>query len=210
MKIIIIDDDRLISMSLKMIIEAEKQMEVAAIGVDGNDVLPLYQKHQPDIVLMDIRMQSLDGLSAGQSLLEYDNKAKIIFLTTFADDEYIIKAIRMGARGYILKQNYESLITALYAVEAGQSVFGDDIVAKIPSLMSNQKKLNWLEYDLKEREIEIIKMVAQGLNNKEIANSLFLGEGTVRNSISIILEKMNLRDRTQLAIWYYKKGSRQE
>ena len=131
-------------------------------------------------------------------------------LTTFADDEYIIKAIRMGARGYILKQNYESLITALYAVEAGQSVFGDDIVAKIPSLMSNQKKLNWLEYDLKEREIEIIKMVAQGLNNKEIANSLFLGEGTVRNSISIILEKMNLRDRTQLAIWYYKKGSRQE
>lgn len=203
-RLMIVDDDKLITMSLKMIIESDKDLEVAACGYDGSEVMALYKQHSPDIVLMDIRMQKTDGLEAGRQLLDFDQKAKILYLTTFADDEYIIQALRMGARGYILKQNYDSLIPAIHAVVAGQSVFNDDIAAKIPYLLSTDIMPDWQNYEIKEREQQIIRLVAEGLNNKEIAASMFLGEGTIRNTISIILDKLHLRDRTQLAIWYYK------
>lgn len=204
MKILIIDDDRLIGTSLKMIVEAEPEMEVVAIGTDGTQALPLYQLHQPDILLMDIRMEVMNGIEAGRQVLAHDPEANILYLTTFADDEYIVQALQMGAGGYILKQHFESLPTALQAIAAGQHVYGDDIMAKIPGLMNKEATPHWQQYDLKEREQEIIRLVSEGLNNKEIASRLFMGEGTVRNAISIILEKLSLRDRTQLAIWYYK------
>jgi DNA-binding NarL/FixJ family response regulator len=204
MRIVIIDDDRLIGMSLKMIIEADPEMQIAAIGTDGSQALDLYLQHRPDVLLMDIRMPDVDGLEAGKQVIAHDQEARILYLTTFADDEYIVKALRMGARGYILKQHFESLLPALHAIAAGQSVFGDDIISKIPVLMDSESSPVWDNYDLRDREQEIIRLVADGQNNKEIAKTLFIGEGTVRNSISIILEKLQLRDRTQLAIWYYK------
>ncbi len=207
MKLVIVDDDALVSLSLKTIIESHEGMAVCGIGCNGQDAITLYARFQPDVLLMDIRMDTMSGLEAGEAILKDHPQARILFLTTFADDEYIVKALKMGAKGYLLKQNFESIIPSLQSVYAGQSVFGDDIVAKIPTLLGSSPKHDIKQHDLTDREAEIITFVAQGLSNKEIAEQLYLSEGTVRNSVSVILEKLNLRSRTQLAIFYYKNGA---
>ena len=204
MKIIIVDDDRLVSLSLKTILEASKEVEVLGIGSDGAEGVELYSKYKPDVLLMDIRMQGMTGLTAAELILEKYPNAKILFLTTFSDSEYIVKALRIGVKGYILKQNYESIIPAIKAVYSGQSVFGGEIVEKLPSLMEEKQHFNYEQANINEKELEIIELVAKGLNNKEISEILFFSEGTVRNYLSNILEKLDLRDRTQLAIFYYK------
>lgn len=204
MKVIIVDDDRLVSLSLKTILEAQPDIEVVALGRNGQDAIDLYDSLKPDVILMDIRMDGLNGLDAGKTIIEKHPDAKILLLTTFSDDEYIIKAINMGAKGYILKQAFETIAPAITAVYNGQTVFGDEIMNKIPTLIQKQDSVDFEEYGLNSKEYEIIRLVADGLNNKEIAASVFLGEGTVRNYISTILEKLELRDRTQLACFYYK------
>ncbi|MDR3643537.1 MAG: response regulator transcription factor, partial [Clostridia bacterium] len=135
MKIVIVDDDRLVGASLKTIVEAEPGFTVAAVGSSGREAIALYEKHRPDVLLMDIRMDGMTGLEAGEKILKTYSRAKILFLTTFSDDEYIVKALQIGAKGYLLKQDFESIVPSLRAVEAGQNVFGQDVAAKIPSLM---------------------------------------------------------------------------
>lgn len=207
MKIIIIDDDSFICASLTTILQADPEIEVAATGTDGNDAIRLYESVHPDILLMDIRMDGLNGLEAGENILQNHPDAKILFLTTFADNEYIVKALRMGAKGYLIKQNAEAIAPALKAVISGQSVFGGEIVAKLPAFINGKESPDLSAFGIGNREMEIIELVAKGLNNKEIADTLYLGEGTVRNYLSVILEKLELRDRTQLAVFYYKHNS---
>lgn len=202
MKIIIIDDDKLVSASLKTICTSDSEIEVIAIGNNGEEAVQLYEQYHPDIVLMDIRMDVMSGLEAGSIILKKYPEAKILYLTTFLDDEYIIKSLRIGAKGYLLKQNFESIIPSLKAVYNNQSIFGNEIVSKIPSFMHTEK--NFTSYDLSEKERELMECVAEGLNNKEISEKLFLSEGTIRNYLSDLLEKLHLRDRTQLAVFYYK------
>lgn len=204
MKIIIVDDDTFVSLSLKTILEASGEVEVLAVGNSGADAIRLYQEYQPEILLMDIRMEGMTGLEAGKEILKQYPDSRILFLTTFSDDEYIVKALSIGAKGYLLKQNFESILPALKTVMLGQSVFGNDIVTKIPSLMQSASSFNYSDYDITAKEYEIIEAVAKGLSNKEIAEALYLSEGTVRNYLSLILEKLNLRDRTQLACFYYQ------
>lgn len=205
MNIIIADDDKLVCQALKTILEADEEIKVPAIGNNADDAVRLYKEYSPDIILMDIRMGEKTGIDAGKRITAENPNAKILFLTTFADNEYIIEALRLGAKGYLLKQNFESIVPSVKAVYSGQNVYGDEIVAKLPAVSGEEKKKNPLEnYDLTDRETDIIEKVAEGLSNKEIAEELFLGEGTVRNYLSIILEKLDLRDRTQLAIFYYK------
>lgn len=206
MKVVVVDDDNLVCVALKTILEAEKDISVVGIGHNGNEAIEFYNRLKPDILLMDIRMESMTGLEAGESILNADKNAKLLFLTTFSDDEYIIKALKMGAKGYIIKQNFECIVPALKAVFMGQSVFGDDIVSKIPSLINNSDMADFSSFGITDKELEIITAVAEGLSNKEIANKLYLSEGTVRNSLSTILGKLELRDRTQLAVFYYKKS----
>lgn len=169
----------------------------------------------PDVMLMDIRMQGMTGLEAAEKILAKYPDAKILLLTTFSDDEYIVKAISLGAKGYILKQAFESIAPALRAVNNGQTVFGTQIMDRIPHLFKADGKASsgtgqarfidaMKSYDISDKELSIIELVAEGLNNKEIADELYLSEGTVRNYISVILEKLQLRDRTQLACFYYK------
>ena len=203
MKIIIVDDDQFICASLKTILQADPDIEVIAVGLSGEDAVRLYDEYRPDIVLMDIRMGGMNGLDAGEAILGRHPDARILLLTTFSDAEYIVKALRMGARGYLIKQNAEAITPALKAVMSGQSVFGGEIVAKLPAFLDSPEKPDLSAYDLSEREMEIIGQVATGLNNKEIADKLYLSEGTVRNYISAILGKLELRDRTQLAVFYY-------
>lgn len=205
MNILIIDDDKLVSLSLKTILEATGEVAIVGIGNSGGDAIRLYREYKPDILLMDIRMEGMSGLTAGAQILGKYPDARILFLTTFADDEYIVKALHMGAKGYLLKQNFESILPALLAVERGQTVFGEEITDKLPDLMAGSpSRRDFSEFGITEKEYAIIEQVANGLNNKEIAEKLFLSEGTVRNYLSSILEKLKLRDRTQLAIFYYR------
>lgn len=207
MRIIIVDDDALVTASLKIILEANPDIEVLATGTSGVDAIKLYDAHKPDILLMDIRMEQMNGLEASGKIIAAHPEAKILLLTTFADDEYIVKAIHTGAKGYILKQDFESVAPAITAVYNGQTVFGNEIMNKIPSLLQQEDSFDYLSYNLTEKEFELIRLIADGLNNKEIAEQLYLSEGTVRNYLSSILMKLDLRDRTQLACFYYKNLS---
>lgn len=204
MRVLLIDDDKLVCVSLKTILEVERDVEIVGTGNSGKEAIELFQSLKPDILLMDIRMDGMTGLEAAETILNKDNNAKILFLTTFSDDDYIIKALKIGAKGYIIKQNFECIVPSLRAVYSGQRVFGDDIISKIPALINNTKKIDFFSFGITQKEFEIISLVADGLSNKEIASNLYLSEGTVRNTITIILQKLNLRDRTQLAIFYYK------
>lgn len=204
MRVLVVDDDNLVAISLKTILEADTAIEVTGIGQSGADAIRLYREQQPDILLMDIRMEGMTGLEAAEEILKDYKEARILFLTTFSDDEYIVKALNIGAKGYLLKQDFEGIVPALKAVYGGQSVFGGDIVGKIPVLMQGRGEVDYRRYDINEKEQAIIELVAEGLSNREIAGKLYLSEGTVRNYISTILEKLGLRDRTQLAVFYYK------
>lgn len=208
MNIVVIDDDKLVSISLKTIIESSQTVHVVAVGGSGEEAIKLYDEYKPDVMLMDIRMQGMSGLEAGEIILEKHKDARILYLTTFSDDEYIIKALKIGAKGYILKQQFEAIVPALETVMRGQIVFEEAVMTKIPSLLTQKDaRFDYAKFDINEKEHEIIELVAEGLSNKEIAAELFLSEGTVRNYISIVLSKLELRDRTQLAVFYYKNLS---
>lgn len=205
MRIVIVDDDLLVCRSLQTIITA-KGYDVVGIGYSGLDAIDLYQTHQPDVLMMDIRMEIMNGVEASKQIIQRFSDAKILFLTTFSDDEYIIKALHIGVKGYILKQNYEAIATSLEAIYQGQNVFNTEIIAKLPSLMK-ATHVPEQTYSLTERELQIITCIAHGYNNREISQKLFLSEGTIRNYLSMILDKLELRDRTQLAVFYYQKLS---
>jgi DNA-binding NarL/FixJ family response regulator len=203
MNIIVIDDDKLVALSLKTILESSGKINVMAMGHSGEEAVSLCREHRPDVMLMDIRMEGMTGIEAGEKILAEFPDEKILYLTTFSDDEYIIKALNMGAKGYILKQDFEGIVPALEAVMGNQSVFGEKIIIKIPELMKPKEEFDFAAHGISDKEKEIMELVALGLSNKEIAAKLFLGDGTVRNYISTLLEKLCLRDRTQLAVYYY-------
>ena len=223
-RVLIVDDDELIVMSLEMIVGSNPGFEVIGKGYGGKEAIKLYDELKPDILMMDIRMPDLNGTEAAGKILEKYPDAKILFLTTFSDEEYIVKALSLGIKGYLLKQDYKSVPQSLQSVMSGQIVFGGDVVEKLPTIMSkaatnetsskdqpsdgsksvlSEDKVNFLkERDINDKEYELIQLVAKGYTNKEISETIFLSEGTVKNYISNILDKLELRDRTALAIWY--------
>ena len=205
MKIVIVDDDKFVCLSLQTILQADPEITVAACGTSGEEAIRLFRTHHPDILLIDIQMPGLSGLEAGEAILKEDPDARILFLTTFSDNEYIVKALQIGARGYLIKQEIESIAPALKAVLSGQSAFGNEIRTRLPSLISSPAPSDLSALGISQREMEVICLVAQGLNNREIADALFLSEGTIRNYLSTILDKLQLRDRTQLAVFYYRQ-----
>ncbi|MGI6251669.1 MAG: response regulator [Anaerolineaceae bacterium] len=201
MKILLVDDDALVLKSLQMILKAEGIDEVFT-SKNGKEAFDIYKDHKIDLVLQDIRLQDENGIEIASKLLEYDKEAKIILLTTFKDEEYINKAIKIGIKGYILKDNIDSLFQSVQTVMAGNMVLDSEVVQDIK--LSNQVKKSIEDFGITERELEIIKLLAEGMNNKEISQSLYLSEGTVRNYISNLLEKLYLRDRSQIVVFYYK------
>lgn len=204
MRIVIVDDDCLVTEALKTILQTGEDIQVEATGSDGEAACSLYREHCPDVLLMDIRMKGMSGLEASEQILQEYPDANILLLTTFLDDEYIVKALKLGAKGYLLKQDYTSILPALRAVYSGQTAFGKEIVSKIPALIQTKEKFDYSSYNMNEREKEIVRLIADGYSNREIAAELFLSEGTVRNYLSSILDKLQLRDRTQIAVFYYQ------
>ena len=208
-KVLIADDQQLIRESLRLYLENTGDFSVVATAGNGKEVLEVIEKDVPDIILMDIRMPILDGVECTKLCKKQNPDIKIIILTTFDDDEYVYNALKYGASGYLLKGiALEQLSEAIKTVYSGQAMINPDIASKVLQLfykMANEGNTmvaaGRTSENLTETEWKIIRQVEKGLSNKEIAGTLFLSEGTVRNYISTILDKLDLRDRTQLAIW---------
>ena len=210
-KIIIVDDERLIREGLKIIISTFEDIEVLELCKDGREAFEYCKKNEVDVVLMDIRMPECDGVLGTKLIKESCLDTKVLILTTFQDSEYIQQSLSNGASGYLLKNSsYELIHGGIRAVYDGNAVVHPDV---LPMLIVKEEKLD--QYDeekiknetaLTDRELAIIKRIAQGLSNKEIGEELFLTEGTVKNNITNILSKLSLRDRTQIAIFAYKKS----
>jgi DNA-binding NarL/FixJ family response regulator len=203
----IVDDDPLVLSALKTLISTSGQFTCVGTLQSGEELIEQFSQLNPEVILMDIRMGNLNGIQTAKNILHEYPKTRILFLTTFSDDEYIIQALKIGASGYLLKQNYDSIVPALIAVNQGQRVFGEAIGDRLPQFLETQPvpvKKSYSEFGLNDREFQILESIAQGLSNKEISQTIYLGEGTVRNYISTMLDKLNLRDRTQLAVFYYQ------
>ena len=205
MKITLVDDDRLVVNSLGIILGAQPGIEVVGSGTDGHDAVELYARHAPDIALLDIQMPACDGLCAAEEILGRDPAARIVFLTTFSDDEYIVRALKLGARGYLIKTDVASIPPALSQVMAGKRVLEGKAVGDIDfdGASRGSARPRGLEA-LTGREYEIVRLIARGLDNREIAHAANIGDGTVRNNISSILSKLGMRNRTQIAIAYLR------
>ena len=213
-KVMIADDQALIRESLQIILSAHQDIQVTSAVADGHEVLERIPQDRPDVVLMDIRMPKMDGVMATKEVKERFPEVKIIILTTFDDDDFIFRALKYGASGYLLKgASTEELYQAIQIVYHGGAMINPNIASKVFQIFSQMAQSNYTisvseEYvsALSLTEWRIIQQVGFGESNKEIAAKLFLSEGTIRNYLSTILSKLNLRDRTQLAIWSVQKG----
>lgn len=265
---IIVDDDPFVRMSLETILKAQDDIEVCALGGSGDEAVALFERECPDVLLMDIQMPGSGGLDAAERILAAHPDARIVFLTTFSDDEYIMRALRLGAKGYLIKQEVATIAPSLRTVMTGQNVLGTEVVDRMdalvrarvseheecgtagecgaagkrdgciaagervapsaagervaPNATSERRAQCTCAPDnfgaasetscedasaytpLTERECAIVELAAQGLDNREIAEKLYLSEGTVRNHMSTILQKWGCKNRTQLVVRYYR------
>ena len=206
MKLLIADDDGLIRDSLKMMLELTGGW-TARTASNGAEAIALCDREEPDIVLMDIRMPGCDGVEATRAIKLAHPDVKIIMLTTFSEEGYIAAAIDAGAEGYLLKSTPADGITErIRAVEKGAMVFDKGVRLSAQKERGSQPERKSQFDALTQRENEVLALIATGLSNSEIAHKLYLSPGTVRNLVSGILEKLELRDRTQLAVYYWKNS----
>ncbi len=204
-RIIIADDIQILRQGLKAILTRDQDLEVVGLAADGKEAWEQCRSLRPDVVLMDMRMPEYDGSWGSARIKEDFPEIKILVLTTFDDEETVEAALKSGADGYILKEmEDEKVIQSIKAVCAGVQVFGESIFQGMRRQLTEKKRLPSRPEGLTRRELEIMGCVARGMDNKEIAGELFLAEGTVRNNISRLLEKLHLKDRTQLAVFTIK------
>lgn len=214
-KVLIADDQELMRQSLQIILGMEKDIEVVGTVANGLEVIRAVRKEKPDVILMDIRMPEMDGVVCTQIIKENYPDTRVIVLTTFDDDEYVFNALKYGASGYLLKGiSAKELAEAIRKVYHGTAMINEDIASKVLKLFSRMAQVNLaIQVDeehaaeFRPTEWNIIALVGRGMSNKEIAAKLKLSDGSVRNSLSTILGKLNLRDRTQLAIWAVQTGA---
>jgi len=204
-KVCIADDDAIIREGLKMIIETQPDMEFMGAASDGVQAVELCRSLKPDVTMLDIRMPMLDGILAAQQIMEEKLSAPLL-LTTFDEPDLILRALKAGVNGYILKNSpADRILSAIRLIYTGGTVFQADVLEFIRGRVSHQGTGNHLfEMLLSPRELEITALIAEGLSNKEIGEKLYLSNGTVRNHISTILEKTGLEHRTQIAVRFLK------
>ena len=206
-KVMLVDDEQLIRSGLKIMLETYPDIEVIHQAGNGREAFECCKKEVPDVVLMDIRMPVSTGIEGTKLIKEAYPEVKIVMVTTFQDTEYIVEAMQYGASGYLLKDSsYEAIYDGIKVALSGKVVMDATVSEKLvmqPKVPTTIEKTDISAFGLTEREIELIRLVSQGLNNKEISEALFLSEGTVKNNISTILSKLALRDRTQLVIFAY-------
>lgn len=206
--ILLVEDQTIVRNGIKMILEQDAHLEVVAEAANGIEALQQLESYHVDLVLMDIRMPEMNGIEASKRIKEQFPELKVIILTTFDDDEYAYETLKDGANGFLLKSSEpEKLIRSIKSVWGGGLVLQEDVAAKLmPKLFKESRRLenNRMNLELSDRELSIVKLIGEGKTNKEIAASLFLSVGTVKNHITNILQALDLRDRTQLAIFAIK------
>ncbi len=216
-KIMIADDQQLIRESLKIILDSDPDFEVVKVVGSGQEVLDSLKTESVDIILMDVRMPNMSGVDCTRIVKKEYPNIKVIILTTFDDDEYIYDALKYGASGYLLKGcSLEELSVAIHNVLSGGACFNPNVAGKVAQFFSQMANSHSevsfdgeeKEYDFSDTEQKIIAQIGHGYSNKEIAQKLGFSEGTIRNYLSVILDKLDLRDRTQLAIWYLSRGNK--
>ncbi len=202
-RVLLVDDQSIIREGLGSLLRSKPDIEIVGEAENGKVAVEIAIALQPDIVLMDVRMPVMDGVAAIRSLRQKAPDIKVLVLTTFDDDEYITKAMRFGAKGYLLKDTpSEELASAIRAVHKGYTQMGPGLFDKVTLAPANVEPEPSPEFDqLTPREKEVLQLIAQGLNNREIAETLYISERTVKNHVNSILSQLNLRDRTQAAIF---------
>ncbi|MCE7791723.1 response regulator transcription factor [Salipaludibacillus sp. CUR1] len=201
--ILLAEDQSMVRQGLKMMIETDPEMRVLKEAQNGKETVAICESHAVDLVILDIRMPVMDGLAAAREIHRRWPDQKMLILTTFNDDDYALEALKCGASGYMLKDaDAEELIRAIRSCLSGGLTLQDHVAAKVmPRLLNQVHEKQELDPNLTPREIAVIKLIGNGKNNQEIANELCLSVGTVKNHISVILDKLTLRDRTQIAIY---------
>ncbi|NEP76184.1 MAG: response regulator transcription factor [Okeania sp. SIO2G5] len=206
MRVLLVDDQAILRLGLKTLLELEPDLDIVGDGANGQIAVELVQRLNPDVVLMDIRMPVMDGVAATRAIHHQFPTVKVLILTTFDDDDYVSEALRVGAIGYLLKDTpSEELANAIRAVHKGYAQFGPGIFQKVMSHMPTTIPAPTPELpsgvkDLTNRERQVLVLIAKGASNKEIAKTLYISEGTVKNHVTNILGRLDVRDRTQAAI----------
>jgi DNA-binding NarL/FixJ family response regulator len=209
MKIIICDDQAIVRDGLELLLSLEKDITISAVCEDGAQVMEVLETKQPDIILMDLKMPGINGIEATRRIHNLYPSIKVLVLTTFDDDEWVLDAIRAGAAGYLLKDTPRAkLVEAIHGTFEGKTFLDPKIAGKIMDQATSKQSrpTSIMSSKLSMREIDVLRLVAHGLSNIEIAQQLSLSEGTVRNNVSAILNKLELPDRTQAAILAIRHG----
>jgi DNA-binding NarL/FixJ family response regulator len=210
--VLIVDDQALVRAGFRMILEAEEDMEVVGEAADGREAVAEAQRLRPDVVLMDVRMPDVDGIEATRRLLGDGPDAKVVMLTTFDMDEYVYDALRAGASGFLLKDvPPEQLVAGIRAVASGDALLAPSVTRRVIEEFvrrppSSVRTLPLKLASLTPRELEVLKLIARGLSNAEIATELFVSETTVKTHVAHVLMKLGLRDRVQGVVLAYETG----
>ena len=210
-RVLVVDDEPLVRGGVRMILETEDDIEVVGEALDGNDALERTRALTPDVVILDIRMPGMDGIETTRQLLQRANAPRVLILTTFDLDEYVYEAMKAGASGFILKNVPPAkLVDAVRTIAGGDALLAPTItrrmierfVQRAPAASGRPPQLA----ELTERELDVLRLIARGLSNAEIAASLFLSEATVKSHVNRVLSKLDLRDRTQATVLAYETG----
>jgi DNA-binding NarL/FixJ family response regulator len=208
-RVLVADDQSLVRAGFRMLLAGEQDMEVVAEASNGLEAVEKAARYEPTVVLMDIRMPELDGLEASRRILAADETARILILTTFDLDEYVYEALRVGASGFVLKDDPpEQLLAAIRTVAAGEALLSPAVTKRVIerfTRMPHRSPPPELA-DLTERELDVLRLIARGLSNAEIGQELFISETTVKTHITHILQKLDLRDRVQAVVLAYETG----
>ena len=205
-KVALVDDQPLLVQGLSMIIGLQEDMVIHWTASNGREAVLKSVSSKPDVILMDLRMPEMNGVRATEAILSQDSSIKVLILTTFMEDDEIFESMKMGASGYLLKDaTPETIVDAIRKVVSGGTVIEPLVASKLIKHLKRETEVHLdVLLTLTTRELEIARGIAQGMSNREIANDLFVSEGTVKNHLTNILEKLSLRDRTQLAIFVLK------
>lgn len=209
MKIILCDDQAVIRDGLEMLLNLEQDFQVVGAAADGAEAIELAAQKQPDLILMDLKMPGTNGIEATRQIHTRFPHIKILVLTTYDDDEWVFDAIRAGASGYLLKDtSRQKIIEAIRGTLDGKAFIDPNVAGKLMNQVASQQKqpTSILAEKLTDRELDVLRLIAKGFNNSDIAGQLHLSEGTVRNHVSAILEKLGVSDRTQAAVIAIQHG----
>jgi RNA polymerase sigma factor (sigma-70 family) len=210
-RVLLVDDDDLMRAGLRAVLSSDDTLTVVGEGADGRGSVDLVRASEPDLVLMDVRMPDLDGISATREILAVSPEVKVVILTTFEEDDYIFGALRAGASGFLLKRTKpEELIAAIHTIAAGDSLLSPSVTRRVIEQMVEQpvpeRAADQRLDELTPREREVLELIARGLSNSEIASALVVEQSTVKTHVKRILMKLRLRDRVQAVIFAYEHG----